>query len=261
MWLADSMKALRPWISDFYLSLAKATATLLSLSRIQFQEAISRASDNFVMTSHAELSGLRHGWRTIKVAGKELQSPQEAVETCPNVRSRIWVRTLIPRSRFVKAREDFRNTLEAWEFAFLRAPLQSSMQDTRTQVGSAATDAYAQGALWSIGVWCSAETQSVTPGSYWWFQLEGSIADLLQSWHAGNGAQPLISCFELLAQLRAGGLPLAIAIAGFCTHFTAARFGQRCRRRSHHGRVHDSTSLAPLRPGYRTLGHHFPYQA
>ena len=36
-------------------------------SRIQFQEAISRASDNFVVASHAELSGLRQGWRIVTV--------------------------------------------------------------------------------------------------------------------------------------------------------------------------------------------------
>ena len=39
------------------------------------------------------------------------------------------------------------------------------------------------------------------PGSCWWFQLEGCMADLPQSWLAGNEAQPFISCFELLAQL------------------------------------------------------------
>ena len=61
-----------------------------------------RASDNFVMASHAELSGLRQGWRRITVAGKEVWSPQEAVEFCPNVRGHIWVRTLNPRNRDVK---------------------------------------------------------------------------------------------------------------------------------------------------------------
>ena len=34
-----------------------------------------------------------------------------------------------------------------------------------------------------------------------WLQLEGFMADLPQSWHAGTEAQPLISYFELLAQL------------------------------------------------------------
>ena len=48
-----------------------------------------------MMTSHAELSGLRQGWRIITAAGKEVQSPQEGVDTCSNVRGRIWVRTLI----------------------------------------------------------------------------------------------------------------------------------------------------------------------
>ena len=108
---------------------------------------------------------------------------------------------LNPRSKYVKAPDNFRGTLEAWDLTIRRAPLQSSMRDTRPQEGSAAADAYAQGTFWGIGEWCSPETQSVTPGSCWWFQLEGSMADLPQSWHAGTEAQPLISCFELLAQL------------------------------------------------------------
>ena len=58
------------------------------------------------------------------------------------------------------------------------------MRDRRPQEGSAAADAFAQGTFWSIGRWCSAETQSVTPGSCWWFQLEGSLADLPKSWYA-----------------------------------------------------------------------------
>ena len=199
MWF-DSLPALRPWISDFYLALAKPTATLLSLSRIQFQEAISRASDNFVMASHAELSGLRQGLRRITVAGKEVRSPQEAVEF-PTFGVTSWFGLSTLATGMSKHQEDFRNTLEAWNLTIRRAPLQSSMLDTRLQEGSAAADACAQGSLWGIGEWCSAETQSVTPGSCWWFQLEGSIADLPQSWLAGNEAQPFFSCFELLALL------------------------------------------------------------
>ena len=108
---------------------------------------------------------------------------------------------LNPRSKYVKAPDNFRGTLKAWDLTIRRAPLQSSMRDTRPQEGSAAADAYAQGTFWGIGGWCSPETQSVTPGSYWWSQLEGSMADRPQSWHSGTGAQPVISCFELLAQL------------------------------------------------------------
>ena len=81
------------------------------------------------------------GWRIVTVAGKEVQCPQEAVEFCPIVRGRIWVRTLNPRSRYVRSSEDFRNTLEAWDFTVRRAPPQSSMRDTRPQEGSAAADA------------------------------------------------------------------------------------------------------------------------
>ena len=84
------------------------------------------------------------------VADKDVQSPQQAVEMCPNVRGRIWVRA---------------------------------------------------GTFWGTGWQCSPDTQFVSPSSCWWFQLEGSMADLPQSWHAGTDAQPLISCFELLAQL------------------------------------------------------------
>ena len=57
------------------------------------------------------------------------------------------------------------------------------------------------GASGEGGGWCSPEKQSTTPGSCWWFQLEGPMADLPQPWHAGTEAQPLISCFELLAEL------------------------------------------------------------
>ena len=249
MWLADSMPALRPWLPDFCLALAKPTATLLSLSSVQLQEAIIGASDTLVLTSHAELSGLRQGWRIITVAGKEVQSPQEAVETCPNVRARIWKRALNPRSGYVK-----------WDLTIRRAPLQSSMRATRPQEGSAAADAYAQGTFWCIGRWCSAETQSVTPGSCCWFQLEGSTADLPQSWHAGTKAQPLISCFELLAQLALvvcrlrSPLPVSgrislrqgsdnvTACAAIMEGFTTA-------------------SLAPLLSGHHTMGHNFPYLA
>ena len=77
-----------------------------------------------------------------------------------------------------------KGTLEARDLTIRRALLQSSMRDRRPQEGSAAADACAQGALWGIGRWCSAETQSVTPGSCWWFQLEGSLADLPKSWYA-----------------------------------------------------------------------------
>ena len=64
----------------------------------------------FVLTSHAELSGWRQGWRIITDAGKAVESPQEAVEMCPNVRRRIWVRALNPRSKYVKAPGNFRST-------------------------------------------------------------------------------------------------------------------------------------------------------
>ena len=60
-----------------------------TLNWIQFEEAISRASDTFVITSHAELSGSRQGSRRITVAGKDVKSPQEAVEICPNVRQQM----------------------------------------------------------------------------------------------------------------------------------------------------------------------------
>ena len=115
------MPSLRPWLSDFYLALAKPTATLLSRSRIQFEEAITRASDTFVLNSHAELSGLRQCWRIITVAGKDVESPQEAVEICPNVRGRIWGRALDPRSKYVKAPDNVRGTLEAWDLTIRRA--------------------------------------------------------------------------------------------------------------------------------------------
>ena len=118
MWLADSMPALRPWLSEFYPALAQPSATLLSLSRIQFKEAISRASDTFVFTSHAELSGLRQGWRIITIAGKDVKSPQEAVEICPR---RIWVIVLNPRSKYVNAPNNFRGTLQAWDLTIRRA--------------------------------------------------------------------------------------------------------------------------------------------
>ena len=123
MWFADSMPALRPWLSNYYLALAKPTATLLSLSKIQFEEASSRTSDTFLCSpSHAELSGLRQGWRIIRVAGKAVDSPQEAVEMCPNVRRRIWVRALNPRSKYVRAPDHFSSTLEASDLTIRRAP-------------------------------------------------------------------------------------------------------------------------------------------
>ena len=115
--------ALRPWLSDFYLlALANPTATLLSLSRIQFQEATSRASDTFALTLHAALSGLRQGWRIITVAGKNVESPQEALEICPNVQERIWIRALNRHSKYVKSLDNFKGTLEAWDLTIRRAP-------------------------------------------------------------------------------------------------------------------------------------------
>ena len=110
---------------DFFLKIWSWRNPMLHcchFSNIQFQEAISRASDKFVVASHSELRGLRQGWRIITVAGKEVQCPQEAVEFCSNVRGRIWVRTLNPRSRYGKAPQDFRNTLEASDHTIRRAP-------------------------------------------------------------------------------------------------------------------------------------------
>ena len=167
-------------------------------SRIQFQEATSRASDNFVVASHAELSGLRQGWRIITVEGKEVQCPQEAVEFCSKVRGRIWVEDTHPTQQIWQSTRRFQK--HAGGLGSHSPPRAPAIFHAR-QERSAAADASAQGSLWGIGGWCSAETPSVTPGSCWWFQLEGSMADLPQSWDAGNEAQPLIGCFELLAQL------------------------------------------------------------
>ena len=170
----------------------------------------------------------------ITIAGKDVKSPQEAVEICPNVRGRVWLRALSPRSKYVKAPDHFGSTLEAWDLTIRRASRQSSMRDTRPQEGSAAADAYAQGTSSGIGGWCSAETQSVSPSSSWWFQLEGSMADLPQSWRAGTEALPPSSCFELLAQLALlvfrsrSPLPTSRRIT------LRQSFGQRHRRLSHH---------------------------
>ena len=73
-----------------------------------------------------------------------------------------------------------------------------------------------------------------------------------QSWNAGAEAQPLISCFEMLARLL-----LALATADFWAHHFAAELRQRLRRRSHDG-VHNSTSPASLRSGICKMGHVFP---
>ena len=80
MWFSESMPALGPWRSDFSLALARPTETLLSLSRIQFGEATNRASVKIVLISHPELSGLRHGWRRNQVPGKNVDSPNKALE-------------------------------------------------------------------------------------------------------------------------------------------------------------------------------------
>ena len=201
MLLADSMPALRPWLPDFYLALAKPAATLLPLSRIQFEEAISRVFDTFVVTSHAELSGLRQGWRIITVARKDVESPQEAVEICPNVRGRIWGRALTPRSKYVKAPDNFRGTLEASDLTNRRALLQSLHARHATTKGTRSGRRLRPRYILVHREWCPPEAQSVTPGPCWWFQLQGSMADLPQSWRARTEALPLISCFELLAHL------------------------------------------------------------
>ena len=76
-------------------------------------------------------------------------------------------RALNPRSKYVKAPDNFSSTLEAWDLTIRRVSLQTSMRDTRPQEGSAAAGAHAQGTFWSIGGWCSDETQSVSPSSCW----------------------------------------------------------------------------------------------
>ena len=101
LWLPDSMPALRPGFSDFYLLVHQCM--LLSLPRIQLEEAITRASDTFVLILHAELSRLRQDLCIITVPG----------------------------------------TLEAWDLTISRAPLRTSIRDTRPPNGSAAADAYA----------------------------------------------------------------------------------------------------------------------
>ena len=81
-----------------------------------------------------------------------MDSPQEAVEMCPNVRGRIWVRRLNPRSKYVKAPDNFRSTVEAGDLTIRCAPPQSSLRDTRPQEGSAAADACApQVHSWTSG--------------------------------------------------------------------------------------------------------------
>ena len=55
------MPALRPLLSDFYLALAKPTATFVGALKSSVRDAITRASVTFVLISHAELSGLRQG--------------------------------------------------------------------------------------------------------------------------------------------------------------------------------------------------------
>ena len=192
-----------------------------------------------MLTSHAELSGLRHGWRRIQVPGKDVHLPNKALEIPTNVRGRIWVRALSPRSKHLNAPDNFNSSLEAWDHTIRRAPLQSSMRVSRPQGGSAAADAYAQKKYWGIGGWRSPEKQFPSPGSCWWFQLEGSMADLPQSWNAGNEAQLLISCCELKA-------PLALLACRFRSPLPT-KHRQRHRRRTHHEGVHNSTSLASLR--------------
>ena len=54
-----------------------------------------------MLTSHAELSGLRQGWRIITVSGNDGHSPNKALEIRPNVCGRILVRALSPRSKHV----------------------------------------------------------------------------------------------------------------------------------------------------------------
>ena len=71
-------------------------------------------------------------------------------------------------------------------------------------------------------------------------------ADLPQSWHAGAEAQPLISCFELLAQLALLVCrPFTLTVANLGAYHIATEFRQSHRRRSHHEGVF--TTADPLR--------------
>ena len=118
------------------------------------------------------LSGLRQGWRIITVSGKDVDSQQTREST----------RQLQQHARSLGPH----NPPSSSAILYARPATTGGMRSSRR--------------LRTRKVWFSPEKQFPSPDCCWWFQLEGSMADLPQSMHAGNEAQPLISCFELLAQ-------------------------------------------------------------
>ena len=72
-------------------------------------------------------------------------------------------------------------------FVWKRQRRGMSHQQAQHSIGTTST-------FWGIGGWCSPETQSITEGSSWWFQLEGSMADFAQSRHAGSAALGYCHC-------------------------------------------------------------------
>jgi len=215
LWVSGVFSMLRPWLADFYSSLAQATATLISCSREQFAELLQNADEHLRITAPLQLTQVGKDWRLVTIGSTQVHTKAEALNVRPFGQQRTWIRVSNPRSKSVRIPLALHEVAAAWSRALAATPTIKQMRGKPKAAESSAADAFAVGTTVGIGGWF-APTGSKIPEEAYWYRLQFQCNELPPSWDMHAEAQKDISCYEMLAQT---GLLAARARAGCLAPF------------------------------------------